>query len=285
MDTDHQARGRSIRADESSGVLHPQNLSRYHARWIEPDPAVREIADQYWHVHWQMDAAEVIDQAIIDLPAVTLSVETGDVPADLVITGLHRHAWHRSITGTGDVFAIRLRPAGLAVLSDRRPVDLADRTIALTAGVDARLHRLMRDVAHHDTPEARAHAADELIAAQQREHALPQAHLLANRILDEIRSRAFHRTGAPLAEHFGVSERTIQRALARTLGIGPKQAANRIRLQEAAKAIALQETVDLAGVAAQLGYTDQAHLTHEFRTATGTTPGAYRRTLRQLAGP
>ncbi|WP_315093189.1 helix-turn-helix domain-containing protein [uncultured Cellulomonas sp.] len=274
--------GRPIRSDEPSGVLHPGNLARYAARWLEPDPAVHDVVDQFWHVRWRMDDGEVVDQAIVDLPAITLSIETGSVPAALVVTGVHRRAWHRRIEGSGDVFAIRLRPAGLAVLSSLRPHDLADATLPLTARLDSRLHDLMVRIAQERTPQARARAASGLVVDLMRRHPAPSTHLLANRVLDELRSGAHQRTGTTLARHFDVSERTIQRALSATLGIGPKQAARRLRLQEAARAIAVHGDDELAAVAVQLGYTDQAHLTSDFRTATGTTPGTYRRTLRRL---
>lgn len=273
-----------IRPDEASGVLHPENLVRYAARWIDPDPAVRDVVDTYWHVRWRLDEDEVVDQTIVDLPAVTLTVETGDVPAGLVVTGLHRRAWQRRITGSGDVFAVRLRPAGLAVLSALRPQDLADATVALAEGVDEGLRTLLAGIATASTPQDRARAADALVADRLRENPPSAAHLLANAVLDELRSRAYRRTGTPLAEHFAVSERTIQRALSATLGIGPKQAARRIRLQEVARAIAVHGDDDLAGIAVQLGYADQAHLTSDFRAATGLTPGAYRRQLRRQSG-
>ena len=273
-----------IRPDETSGVLHPENLTRYAARWIDPDPAVRDVVDTYWHVRWHLDEGEAVDQTIVDLPAVTLTVEAGGVPADLVVTGLHRRAWQRRIAGSGDVFAVRLRPAGLAVLSALRPHDLADATTPLTGGTDDGLRALLARIAAAGTPDDRARVADALVAERLRAHPPSPAHLLANEVLDELRSRAYRRTGTPLAEHFAVSERTIQRALSATLGIGPKQAARRIRLQEAARAIAVHDDDDLAEIAVELGYADQAHLTSDFRAATGTTPGAYRRQLRQLAG-
>ncbi|WP_456787782.1 helix-turn-helix domain-containing protein [Cellulomonas sp. P5_C5] len=271
-----------IRADETSGVLHPENLTRYAARWIAPDPAVHDVVDTYWHVRWHLDQDEVVDQTIVDLPAVTLTVETGDVPAHLVVTGLHRRAWRRRIAGSGDVFAVRLRPAGLAVLGSLRPRDLADTTTPLTAGVDDGLRTLLAGIAVARTPEDRARVADRLIAERLRAHPPPPSHLLANRVLDELRARAHRRTGTPLAEHLAVSERTIQRALSATIGIGPKQAARRIRLQEAARAVAVHGDEDLAAIAVQLGYADQAHLTSDFRASTGTTPGAYRRQLAAL---
>ena len=167
------------------------------------------------------------------------------------------------------------------MLSTLRPGDLADATVPLVAGLDDRLRDLLARVAREETPADRARVADELIADRLRENPPRTTHLLANRVLDEL--RAHRRTGSPLAEHLGVSERTVQRALSDTLGIGPKQTARRIRLQEVARAIAVHGDDDLAQIAVQLGYADQAHLTGDFRAATGVTPGAYRRQLAQLA--
>ena len=56
--------------------------------------------------------------------------------------------------------------------------------------------------------------SDEAIRARLARRPPSRSHLLANRVLDEIGSRFSHRANAPLAEHFGVSERTIERALA-----------------------------------------------------------------------
>ena len=72
-------------------MLAPDNLSRYHAHWVTPDPAVADVVDQYWHVSWNLGDRS-IDQRIIDAPAVTLTVEEGDVPAPLVITGVQARA-------------------------------------------------------------------------------------------------------------------------------------------------------------------------------------------------
>lgn len=117
---------RPIDATERSGVLHPGNVRRYEARWIDPDVTVRAAIDRYWHVRWRLPRDESIDQRIIDLPAITVTIEEGDdVPAPLVVTGVSDGAWMRRIAGTGEVFGIRLRPAGLAVLSDLTPRQLA----------------------------------------------------------------------------------------------------------------------------------------------------------------
>lgn len=278
------AQERPIAAAERSGVLYPDRLKRYAAGWIAPAPAVADVVDQYWHVSWALDEDEELDQPIIDLPAVNLSVEEGDVPAPLVVTGLHSRIWRRTIRGSGHVFAIRLRPAGLTVLSDLSPAAIADATLPLTESLDARLQALMHSVAAAGAlPAARARAADRAIAQLLADHAPTPAGLLSNRVLDELRARIHRRTGTTLANHFATSERTIQRALTSTLGHGPKWISRRIRLQEAALALATRPDSDLAGIAADLGYADQSHLTQDFRSVTGITADAYRRSISSLA--
>lgn len=281
--TDNDARERPIAASERSGVLYPDRLARYAAGWIEPAPDVSAVVDQYWHVSWALDETEQLDQPIIDLPAVTLTVEEGAVPAPLVITGVHGRAWRRTIRGRGRVFAIRLRPAGLSVLSDLTAVHVADATVRLTGTLDSRLHTLMQMVSAEADPAERARTADQAIRQALVERAPTPAGLLTNSVLDELRKSIHHRTGPTLAKHFACSERTIQRACIDTLGHGPKWLSRRIRLQEVAVALVARPTDDLAVIAADLGYTDHSHLTRDFRSATGITPDVYRRATSDLA--
>lgn len=276
-------RERPIAASERSGMLYPDRLTRYAAGWISPAPAASAVVDQYWHVSWALAEGERLDQPIIDLPAVNVTIEEGDVPAPLVVTGVHGSAWRRVIHGSGHVFAIRLRPAGLAVLSDLAPSHVANATVPLTAALDSRLHALMAAVAACADPVERARAADRAITRALVARAPGSAGLLANDVLDELRECIHHRTSPALTERFARSERTIQRACIEALGHGPKWLSRRIRLQEVALALAARPDDDLAGIAAELGYTDQSHLTRDFRTTTGLTPDAYRRAARSLA--
>ncbi|MDF1489432.1 helix-turn-helix domain-containing protein [Tessaracoccus caeni] len=273
---------RPIAVDERSGVLHPDRLVRFAAGWIDPAPTVSAVVDQYWHVSWALDDSEQLDQRIIDLPAVTLTAEAGTVPAPLVVTGVQDRAWRRTIRGTGDVFAIRLRPAGLAVLSDLVVTSVANRTMPLTTTLDARLHALMSAVAAESGASDRADAANRLIERLLAEHPPTPAGLLANDVLDEMRTQLHHKTGPSLAQRFHCSERTIQRALASTLGHGPKWISRRIRLQEVARTLVTRMDADVASIAADLGYTDHSHLTKDFHAIAGVAPDAYRREVERL---
>lgn len=274
----------SIESDERTGVLQPRNLPRYNAAWIAPAPRVSAVVDTYWTVDWRLGGEEAIEQHVVDFPAVTLSVEVGAVPGHLVATGVQDSTWVRTIRDWGSVFAIRLRPAGLSVVSDIRPQELRNRTVVLSPNVDERLHAIMREIASAGTHGEMAVVANEVIGHQLQMRPITADGRLANAVVGELRTRIRSRAGGDLAQRFDTSERSVQRALRATVGKGPKWVSRRIRLQEVARILASEPATDLASVAAELGYSDQAHLTNDFREITGFTPAAYRQSLTRLAG-
>ena len=84
----------------------------------------------------------------------------------------------------------------------------------------------------------------------------------------------------------GWSARTLQRWFDHYLGLSPAWVLARYRLQDAAGVLAGAGSVDLAELAARLGYYDQAHFTRAFTSAVGMPPGAYARWCRdRLAEP
>jgi AraC-like DNA-binding protein len=55
----------------------------------------------------------------------------------------------------------------------------------------------------------------------------------------------------------------------------PKWVIRRTRLQEVALRVEHGEVTTLAALAAELGYTDQAHLARDFKTAVGKSPSEF----------
>lgn len=90
------------------------------------------------------------------------------------------------------------------------------------------------------------------------------------------RAVALLATGAPrvddVADQLGVTRQHLARSFRRDVGISPKQLARIARMQRAAAA--LRSGRDLARLAAELGYFDQSHLTHDLRDLAGLTPTA-----------
>jgi transcriptional regulator GlxA family with amidase domain len=80
---------------------------------------------------------------------------------------------------------------------------------------------------------------------------------------------------AELAERAGMSLRALQRLFAEYVGVPPKWVIARFRLQEAAYRLARGESLNLAALATELGYFDQAHLTRAFTRLVGQSPAEY----------
>jgi transcriptional regulator GlxA family with amidase domain len=82
----------------------------------------------------------------------------------------------------------------------------------------------------------------------------------------------------PLARHLEVSPFTLSRAFRRHTGQSLTRYRNRIRVSKALHRLEEGER-DLAGLAAELGFADQAHLTRTMTAHTGHPPGHLRTLL------
>ncbi len=80
-----------------------------------------------------------------------------------------------------------------------------------------------------------------------------------------------------IAGEKGTSSRQVERRVRRLTGTSPKQLAGLSRFQAARDAIWADPSIDLARLALEVGYSDQPHLTREFRRYSGLTPAAFAR--------
>jgi AraC-like DNA-binding protein len=92
------------------------------------------------------------------------------------------------------------------------------------------------------------------------------------RLSEALASLAHHATVATAAQQLGVSERTLQRLVLACTGRPPAYWKRLARVRRAARDLHLLST--LADCAAAHGYTDQAHMAHEFKRWLGGAPSA-----------
>ncbi|NEQ44628.1 MAG: AraC family transcriptional regulator [Leptolyngbya sp. SIOISBB] len=74
------------------------------------------------------------------------------------------------------------------------------------------------------------------------------------------------------AEVFGQSRRQFERVFRQTVGISAKTFAKIIRFHHAANLISQPSALPLAHIAAELNYTDQSHMNHDFQDLAGVSP-------------
>ena len=71
--------------------------------------------------------------------------------------------------------------------------------------------------------------------------------------------------------------RTLERRFKQAAGYTVKDVSGLMRFEQVRHRLWLQPTANLAGLAQELGYTDQSHLGREFKRYSGTTPAAFAR--------
>lgn len=251
------------------GTLYPDRLPALYR--LAPAGRAEPLVRWFWITRWSLPDGEVSRQELISFPALNLVVENGMVG----LAGPTTRADHTDLSGAGWAIGALLRPAAVPLFT-ADPGSLRDDYVPFEA---PDLHAGVDEAMASDSEKGRAAAAERFAAWLVARAGEPTAEArLANRLAELAEDPGVRRVGT-IAERLAVSERTLQR-LARTyIGLSPAALIRRRRLQEAAEWIRDDPDADLAGLATELGYTDQAHLTNEFVRVLGFTPARYRRTV------
>ncbi len=240
-----------------------------------PSPDLADVVRRYWMPVWSLPPGEVSVQRVLQYPVCLIVVS--DTYA--IFTGVSSGLSTTELAGTGWGLGTMLQPAAGATLLDAPVSEVTDsvRDLDAVPGLDGAglTDRIRAAVGGHPQDPDRQQAAVSAVEEALRP-LLPvdEEGLLVNAVVEYVEGDPDVRRVAQVCAKFDVGERTLQRLTARRLGLTPKWLIQRRRLQEAAARLA-SGGGDLARVAADLGYADQAHFTRDFRTVTGLTPGEY----------
>lgn len=265
---------------DSRGILAPGRLLRQvRFRRHLPAPALRPWVEHYWLVDWEL--TEPFAQQVVPHPAVNLVFRRdGDGPESGEVAGVGLALFSITLTGTGRVSGVQFRPGGFHPFWQGSVAELTGR------------RRPLADLAEH-WPPARDHGGgacdgtdadrcrrlDELLTGWNPQAAADPVTDEVIRLVEEIRTdRTVLRVDA-FARRHGLTTRRLQRLFLDRVGVGPKWVIRRYRIQEVIEQAADGTSPDWARLAADLGYSDQAHLVREFTAATGMSPAAYTRSL------
>lgn len=80
-----------------------------------------------------------------------------------------------------------------------------------------------------------------------------------------------------VADAAHVTVRTLERNFKQSSGYSVKDVSGLMRFEQVRNRLLLEPESNLAGLAHELGYTDQSHLSREFKRYSGTTPAAFAR--------
>lgn len=248
------------------GVLYPARLPTFD-RLPAPEPVTRMVR-WFWIPEWDVQPGRSSRQHLIAFPACNLVVENGSVG----FAGPATRGSHRDLVGRGWAVGALLRPAVVryfvtepGTLRDAyKPLNLPELYDSVRAAMTGEGDR------HRNAVDAFTAWLLATVPAPGREE------LLANDLAALVEENPDIKTVEDAAGRLGVSARTLQRLARRHIGLTPSAMIRRRRLQEAAERLRSGGDVTLADMAADLGYSDHAHLANEFRAVLGLTLGDYR---------
>lgn len=256
---------------DTRGIVDPAELlTRVHFRRPEPAVPLRPYVEHYWLIDW--DLTEPYVSHVVPHPAVHIVFQRlAGEDAFVEIAGIPHGLFAQKLEGKGRVCGIKFRPGAFRTVAPDRPV-------SEWTGLRVRQPDVFPDidpatVLDPADESARVAALDAFLLALDL-HPDPQAEL-ATTLVDRIRTDRTIRRVTDFAHTEGLSVRLLQRLFAAYVGVGPKWVILRYRIHEALERAGAEEPVDWAGLAADLGYADQAHLVRDFTATVGVTPTAY----------
>lgn len=185
-----------------------------------------------------------------------------------LVGGLHTSAVLIRQDRVQEGLQLELDPLGVRTLFGVTAAELSGEVVDLAEFGLGTLPDRLRDLSWDE----RFRLLDDVLAARAVEPVAPPPEL--GEAWRRMRGADGRVRVADLAGEVGWSRRHLGERFRAELGLAPKQVARVLRFERAGRLLRRGRT-DLAGLAVECGYYDQAHLTNEWRALAGCTPGTW----------
>jgi AraC-like DNA-binding protein len=251
-----------------------------YEEWLSESDRLAGVVTAYWRVFG--DGSNVPTSAVLPDGHVELVFNLGDpvglvgpaytgLQPDRVVVGPLSKTLRLEYQGPVNTFGIRFHPARGAGFLGRPATELAEKVIPLSqvcASLDRATARLVLDHPGLDSDACRA-ALDQVLL-EQLTLALPaDTEVIA--AVDRLTRAEAMPLVTVLAQESGISARQLQRRFRAAVGMTPKRFVRVVRFARVWQLASMSPRETWAGLAAEHGYADQAHLVREFR-AFGAEP-------------
>jgi AraC-like DNA-binding protein len=236
-------------------------------RRLPRPPALRRLLTTVWthDLPPRATAVRVLPDAAIDVVVGGGRIRIAGPDTSAVVERFPAGGW---------VVGFQLRPGAAAALLGVPASALRDERVDLEDLWGAAAGELVDAADEGDGPAAVAAAVEERLAG--RAAAAPDGDPLAEPLLRRL---AVGGPAGALADELGLGERQLRRRAGAAFGYGPKVLSRVLRFAAAVERLRAAPEVPLAALAAEAGYADQAHFTHETRDLSGLTPAQLRSAL------
>ncbi|GAB3495093.1 helix-turn-helix domain-containing protein [Amycolatopsis cihanbeyliensis] len=257
------------------GVLREQRAGEtFELSRHEPGTALHPFVQYYWIVRWDLRGRPPYRQRVLP----NLSVHAAFSRHASGVFGPGKGNFEYLLHGRDQVLGVRFRPGCFRPFLGRPVSTIAGTSVRLAEVLGPAADGTQEAILAADNTTDMAGLADALLSAR-----VPELTATARRAIGLVETiaadPAITRVDR-LSGVAGISVRTLQRTFDNHVGVSPKWAIRVYRLNDAAQRVAragATEAIDYAALAAELGYSDQAHFTRDFTATVGSPPATYGR--------
>ncbi|MFE5289884.1 DUF6597 domain-containing transcriptional factor [Nocardia sp. NPDC056611] len=263
--------------EAAKGILRPrqQNAANNHAR-LPAGERVSRYVEWYWAVRWDRRGEPPFSAEVLPYPCVNLTFERTHERTGAFVTGVWTTKYVRELAGAGETFGVKFRAGGFGAFTGLDVGALSDTSVP-AAEIFPAADTLAEAVLATGDPLLRRELIEDFLVAAQGVEGDQSAYRQVLAIIEAMEHDRDLTRVDQVTERFGIPVRTLQRLFRRYVGAGPKWVLRRYRLQDGAHLLAEGRTSDLAALALELGYFDQAHFSNEFAKEIGMPPLEYAR--------
>jgi AraC-like DNA-binding protein len=250
-------------------VLHPND--EIGSRRVEPAPDLADLVAWHWMSWWDRRERPAHVVEILTDTSFHLVLDPGRSDVVGVVTG----KFTRRLEGVGRIFGVRFKAGAFRPLTRLPAHAFTDARVPLERALDVDARAVERELLAPDADDARVPLVEAFLRARRPP---PDPSLaLTQALVARIEADPELISVEVLARELDLSVRTLQRLCNDYLGVGPKWVMRRARLMEAAQELRDARAINLADLAARLGYFDQSHFARDFKAVVGCAPTTYNR--------
>jgi AraC-like DNA-binding protein len=239
----------------------------------KPDVVLRPFVKNYWHFRreFKRNVTHVIYPdsyyELIWVKHGTLYVN-GIEPPKLFFSGFNESKITLTGKGKVEIFGVRFYAWGCVPFtdmdfSDNKLFEPADKFLG-ASGLTSLENILQQNTSNFY--ETLNNFLVSMMAVRQQDKGL------SNKQRDYLEKMENLGSIRELVKASGLSNRQLERHIQKSTGSTPKEVLRRIRFEKVRKALVEREYRNLSELAHEHGYSDQSHLSKEFRKFTGMTP-------------
>ena len=251
----------------------------------QPSPTLRPYIELFWEGHFNTGNAPLLAQKVLPNGYLEAIIHLTDLhcelpqdraygpSSDYTLIGLFGQPYEVHFKGQVRVFGIRFKPEGLLPILGVPAAEVQGGFADMEAFTEQGFKEYCERMRSARLPSGRI-ALSEAFLQKRLEKNEPQLYYL-NRAAEMIRRRKGMVSVEELAEKAYISPRQLEREFKQKIGLTPKRYMRLARLNEVNRLLEKHRQLDLAAVAYESGYADQAHFIRDFKHFTGEKPTAF----------